>query len=96
MSVVLLRSWMLETVPSWTPRKLTGEPTVSPATLPSNAMTHVTGRLNHARPPTTRTTHTARAMPPSTNTPIKVGLARFAIPRPSSLLSAPRPPAVRG
>src|SRR5262249_48214197 len=70
---------MLETEPSWTPRKFTGEPTVNPATLPSKAITHVTGRLNHSRPPRRRTVASARAMPPTTKAPISVGFARLAM-----------------
>ena len=87
---------MLDTVPSCTPRKLTGEPTVSPATLSSKAITHVTGRRNHSRPPRSRTAPTARTIPPSTKAPISVGFARLAIsPISSSPLTASPPPAAR-
>src|SRR5262245_32146745 len=83
---------MLDTVPSCTPRKLTGDPTVSPATLPSKAITQVTGRLNHWRPPRSRTATTVSAIPPSTNAPIRVGFGRLAIaaaPHRSGLLGLP-------
>lgn len=74
-SVTLRRSAILRTDPTCTPRKVTGAPTVRPATEVGKNTTARKLGVNRRRPPNNRMARTASVRPPSTKLPTAAGLA---------------------
>src|SRR5215831_20561692 len=77
------------TVPTLTPRKVTGEPTSSPAREPWKNRTPFSLRLKYCPPPKARTPAISSAMAPTTKPPMSLGLDLLAIL--GSPCFAPRP-----
>src|SRR5262249_30626656 len=84
------------TDPTWTPRNLTGAPTLRPFTDPEKMATNCSVRRNILPEPKMTRPASASAMAPTTKTPISVGLARLLrltsvpLPRLRSLHDSPR------